>query len=299
MDIGIIRPYEVEYNLPDIEDLEQAVRSLGHRVVRVFVNMAGVEVGKGVRVFQRVGRGIVEDVRIDAGVLRHLGLIRDFEQLLHRVWVVRAIEYSGSYVINEVVRWLIASDKLAALMELSRAGLPVPETVSSENMFIGYEAVKRFGESVVKQVRGSMGYGVFRVNDPDVAFHIFSYLVNLNKPIYVQRYLSKRGEGDYRVVVVGGQVVGAIFRKADGWKSNVAQGAKPIAVKPNMELGELAVKACEVLGLEYAGVDIAEANDGYYILETNPSMSWQGFKAATGINPAIHIVKYLESKVRK
>ncbi len=47
------------------------------------------------------------------------------------------------------------------------------------------------------------------------------------------------------------------------------------------------------------GVDIAETRDGYFILEVNPTMSWQGgFKRATGINPAKYIVNYLISKVK-
>jgi SSU ribosomal protein S6P modification protein len=144
-----------------------------------------------------------------------------------------------------------------------------------------------------------MGFGVFQVDDADVAMHIFSYLVNLNKPIYVQRYLDKVGNGDYRVVVVGNEVIGAEFRRGVSWKSNVAQGAKPEPAKVTSELRELALKSIEVLGLDYGGVDIAETKDGYFILEINPTMSWQGFKRATGINPAVHIVNYLVSKLRR
>ena len=143
-----------------------------------------------------------------------------------------------------------------------------------------------------------MGYGVFLVEDPDVAFHIFSMLVNVNKPIYVQRYLEK-GPGDYRVVVVGGRAIGAEYRKGEGWKTNVAQGAAPQPARLTPELAELAVKAVEVLGLDYGGVDIAETKDGFYILEVNPTMSWQGFKTATGINPAEYIIDYLIEKIKK
>jgi glutathione synthase/RimK-type ligase-like ATP-grasp enzyme len=55
----------------------------------------------------------------------------------------------------------------------------------------------------------------------------------------------------------------------------------------------------EVLGLDYGGVDIAETKEGYHILEVNPTMSWQGFKQATGINPADYIVDYLLEKIKK
>ncbi len=228
-------------------------------------------------------------------------MIRDFEQFVHRLWVVRALELSGVYVMNPVMNWMMASDKFISLMLLAKHGLPVPDTVVSENMFVAYNTVREFGKSVIKQIRGgAMGFGgVFQVDDADVAMHIFSYLTNLNKPMYVQRFLDKVGNGDYRVVVVGNEVIGAEFRRGGiTWKSNVAQGAKPEPAKVTNELGELALRAIEVLGLDYGGVDIAETRDGYFILEVNPTMSWQGFKRATGINPAKYIVNHLINKIR-
>jgi ribosomal protein S6--L-glutamate ligase len=237
-------------------------------------------------------------VEVSGAVLRHLGIFRDFEQFLYRVWAAKALEEAGVYVMNPVLPWVAAGDKMAALMKLAKANLPVPPTVVTENMFVGYRAVGEFGRAVVKQLRGAMGYGVFLVDNPDVAFHIFSMLVNINKPIYVQKFLEKGG-GDYRVVVVGGRVVGVEFRRAEGWKSNVAQGARPEPAKATPELEELAIRAVEVLGLDYGGVDIAETKEGYYILEVNPTMSWQGFKQATGINPAEHIIDYLLEKIKK
>jgi SSU ribosomal protein S6P modification protein len=299
MEIGIVRPYEVEYNPGDIADLEAAIRRRGHTPVRIYVDMLEIRIGRGgLKIRQSVGRAAPVDVSVPGAVLRHLGIFRDFEQFLYRVWAVKALEESGMYVMNPVLPWVVAGDKMAALMLLAKAGLPVPPTVVSENMFVGYRAVGEFGRAVVKQMRGAMGYGAFLVENPDVAFHIFSMLANINKPIYVQKFLEK-GPGDYRVVVVGGRVIGAEYRRAEGWKTNVAQGATPKPVKTTSEMEELAVRAVEVLRLDYGGVDIAETKEGYYILEVNPTMSWQGFKVATGINPAEHIIDYLLQKVKK
>lgn len=297
MRIGIIRPYEVEFNPGDVADLEEAIRRRGHTPVRLYVDMFEVHIPT-IRVRQAVGRGPPEDVDVEGALLRHLGIFRDFEQFLYRIWAVKALEEAGVYVMNPVVPWMVAGDKMAALMKLAKAGLPVPPTVVTENMFAGYRAVAEFKRSVVKQLRGAMGYGVFLVDNPDVAFHIFSMFANINKPIYVQKFLEKGG-GDYRVVVVGGRAIGAEFRKAQGWKSNVAQGAKPEPTELRPEMAELAVKAVEALGLDFGGVDIAEAEGRFYILEVNPTMSWQGFKQATGKNPADYIVDLLLEKIKK
>lgn len=300
MDIGIIRPYEVEFNPEDVVDLEDAVRSFGLNVKRIYIDMMSIKIKRGgIMISQLIGRSIHDDINVAGAVLRHIGVIKDFEQFSYRIWAVRALELSGVYVMNPILNWLIASDKFASLMILSRNGLPVPDTVVSENMFVAYNAVREFGNAVVKQLRGAMGFGVFQVGDADVAMHIFSYLVNLNKPMYVQRYLEKLGSGDYRVVVVGDEVVGAEFRRSSTWKSNVAQGARPEPAKVTPELEELSIKAIKALGLDYGGVDIAETKDGYYILEINPTLSWQGFKRATGKNPATYIIKYLLNKIKR
>jgi ribosomal protein S6--L-glutamate ligase len=299
MEIGVVRPYEVEYNPGDVADLENAIRRRGHTLVKIYVDMLEVRIDRGrLRIRQSVGRGPPAELSVPGAVLRHLGIFRDFEQFLYRVWAAKALEETGVYVMNPVMQWVVSGDKMAALMKLAKVGLPVPPTVVSENMFVGYRAVGEFGRAVVKQMRGAMGYGAFLVDNPDVAFHIFSMLVNINKPIYVQKFLEK-GPGDYRVVVVGGRAIGAEYRRAEGWKTNVAQGAAPEPTRITPEMEELAVKAVEVLGLDYGGVDIAETKEGYYILEVNPTMSWQGFKAATGINPAEHIIDYLLEKTKK
>lgn len=200
--------------------------------------------------------------------------------------------------MNPVLNWLFATDKFGALLKLGQHGLPIPETVVTEHMFVGYSAAKRFKSAIIKPLRSAMGFGVFKVDDPDLAMYAFSSLTNMNKPIYVQKYLDKKGGGDYRVVVVGGEVVGAEFRKGATWKSNVAQGAVPKFARADGELKELAIRSCEIIGLDYAGIDIADTKDGYKILETNPTLSWQGFKKATGINPAKHIISHLIRKVR-
>jgi ribosomal protein S6--L-glutamate ligase len=182
---------------------------------------------------------------------------------------------------------------------LSKAGIPIPPTLSGEGMFEAYGAVKGFGRAVVKPLRSGKGIGVFKLEDQDMAMHIFNYMTSSNKPIYVQKYLEKEGGGDYRVMVVGGKVLGAIFRKSDSWKSNVARGASATKVKPDSELCEMSISATEKLGLDYGGVDILRTKEGYSVLEVNPTVAWSGFRKATGINPAGPIVELLVKKARR
>lgn len=300
MRIGLIRPYEIEYNNQDIIDLDRAIKSLGHTSKRVYIDKIGVSMDTGrIDVTHMVSKDGPQNLDIDCAFLRHLGIIKDYEQFSSRLWSVRAIEQSGTFVMNNLMSWLLASDKLASLSTLAKEGLAVPHTFVTEDMFSAYREMKREKEVVIKPIRGAMGFGVFRANDPDVAMHIFSYFTNISKPMYLQRYMEKKGNGDYRVIVVGGRVIGAEFRKGKDWKSNVAQGAIPRKAKIDAQMQELAIRATQSLGLDYAGIDIADTKEGYMILETNPTISWQGFKRATKIDVAKELVRHMVKRARE
>ena len=61
---------------------------------------------------------------------------------------------------------------------------------------------------------GSMGHGMVRVSDPDVAFRVVRSLEQLRIVFYVQRTVDHGGR-DVRVFVVGGRVLAAIERVDD------------------------------------------------------------------------------------
>ena len=71
----------------------------------------------------------------------------------------------------------------------------------------------RWATSIIKPIFGSMGHGMVRVSDPDVAFRVVRALEQLRIVFYVQRAVDHGGR-DVRVFVVGGRVLGAIERRA-------------------------------------------------------------------------------------
>lgn len=297
MDIGLI--VSDRSFVSELQDLENAIKKAGSRPLRIDIDNIVVKIKNGnIIPYQMLGPSNEQKIQPECAVLRHIGYIKDYEQFSQRVWSIKALEMNDVYVANNIKSWLQASDKLGALMALSKKGLPVPDTISSENLLAGYNAVKEFKNTVIKPLRSGAGLGVFKADDPDVAMHIFSYFLNLSKPIYVQKFLEKKNNGDYRVIVVGDEVIGAEFRKGINWKSNVSQGAKATAAKPDAELREIAIKAAQAMKLDYVGVDIADTKDGYYILETNPTIAWGTFKQVTKVNPAEHIVAHVMKKAR-
>jgi RimK family alpha-L-glutamate ligase len=235
------------------------------------------------------------------GVLARIIPNGSLEQIIYRVNALHWIEQRGVPVVNSPYAIERSVDKFYTTSLLQDAGLPTPETVVCEGAAEAMNAVRTMRDVVIKPIFGSMGHGLIRVSDPDLAFRVVRSLEQLRSVFYVQRVIDHAG-CDIRVFVVGGRVLGAIERRgADGdWRTNVARGAaaKPFALPPTWE--ELALRAASTIGADYAGVDLLPSRDGeVFVLEVNGIPGWQGLQEATGIDVAGAIVRHLEKRVQQ
>jgi RimK family alpha-L-glutamate ligase len=142
-----------------------------------------------------------------------------------------------------------------------------------------------------------MGLGMARVEDADVAARVFRAL-ELERAVYYLQETIPHGGRDIRALVVGERVVGAIARVGDGWRTNVARGARaePVALDAAQE--ELCVRACRAVGADYGGVDLLPGPDGRdYVVEVNGIPGWQGVERATGADVAGALVEWVEALV--
>lgn len=295
MNVGVV--HEAPRPTKSSRELLEAFRELGvnARYYRIS-KLTGFFGESGLRL--RYGKYVVE---LDAVVVRSLGAITTTEQLLKRIGLLREMELKGIVVVNPSEAFLKARDKYMSLLLLSKHGVPVPDTIVTEDEQVVVEAVKEWGTVVIKPIIGSLGFGSVKVNDPDIAFRVARTLLSLGHPIYVQRHIEKPGR-DIRVFTIGKSVLAAAYRIAapGQWKTNVAQGANTEPAKITRELENLALKVVEILGLEYAGIDIAEAPNGeYYVLEANVAPLWEGLARATGVRPAKAIAEHVVSLVRR
>ena len=221
------------------------------------------------------------------------------EQIIYRVDALHWIEDRGVTVINSPRAIERAVDKFYTSALLREAGLPTPETVVCERAADALAAVEVFGDAVVKPIFGSMGLGLVRVSDVEVARRVIKPLEQSRAVFYVQRWVEHGGR-DLRAFVVGGRVVGAIERLAPAgeWRTNVSLGGGAAAVTLPDEWSTLAVRAAGVVGADYAGVDLLPSVDGrVFVLEVNGIPGWEGLQRATGIDVAGSLVALLESRV--
>src|SRR5206468_4216084 len=151
----------------------------------------------------------------------------------------------------------------------------------------------------IKPLFGSMGHGMVRVSDPDVAFRVLRSLEQTRAVFYVQRAIAHGGT-DIRALVVGGAVLAAIERRATdgGWRANVSRGAAVQRIDLPPAWAQLAVRAAAAVGADYAGVDLLPSRDGrVYVLEVNGIPGWQGLQRATGLDVAGALAAHVESRV--
>jgi RimK family alpha-L-glutamate ligase len=273
------------------ERLERALSARGHACgFAPVTRMVGrIESGISVR-----GRELALD-GCDIVLVR--GIPRgSLEQVIFRVDALHALGAAGVRIVNSPYAIERTVDKFLASALLARAGLRTPRTIVCERPEDALEGFAELGgDVIVKPLFGSMGLGMVRVDDSDVAQRVFRALELERAVYYLQETLPHTGR-DVRAVVVGERVVASIERIADGWRTNLARGGRagPVALDARRE--RLCVRAAAALGADYAGVDILQAADGReYVLEVNGIPGWQGVERATGVDVAAALTEHLET----
>jgi ribosomal protein S6--L-glutamate ligase len=217
------------------------------------------------------------------------------EQVVFRMDVLLRLEAAGVPVLNPARAVETCVDKYLAAAKLEQAGLVVPSTVVCQHADAALEAFEQLGgDVVVKPLFGSEGRGLVRVNDVELAWRTFRTLERLGTVLYLQGYIAHLG-WDLRVLVLGGRVLAAMRRYANGdWRTNVSQGAVAECVTPTSEEEQLALQAAAAVGAPLCGVDLLPGRDGrVYVLEVNSVPGWRALAPVTGVDVAAEVLKFL------
>ena len=215
------------------------------------------------------------------------------EQIIFRVDALHRLEDRGVRVVNSPRAIERTVDKFWTSALLEQCGVPTPETVVCDSAEEATAAFRVLGDVIVKPLFGSMGLGMVRVSDEEMAFRVFRTIEQIRGVYYLQRTISHEGV-DTRAFVVGGRVLGAIERRAPGWRTNLARGGTARSVALSEEWSALAVRAAAAVGADYAGVDLLADSEGkVYVLEVNGIPGWTGLQEATSLDVAGRLVDFL------
>src|SRR3954453_12257034 len=202
------------------ERLERALGARGHACAFAPVTRMVSRVDGGISVR---GRDVALDA-CDVVIVRAIPR-GSLEQIVYRVDAFHALVAAGVRVVNDPFAIERAIDKFLASAVVSAAGGATPRTVAWEGPGAAFAAFDEPGCDVfVKPLFGSMGFGMARVEDPDVAQRVFRALEIERAVYYLQETLPHEGV-DVRALVVGDRVIAAIERVGRGWRANLARGA--------------------------------------------------------------------------
>jgi RimK family alpha-L-glutamate ligase len=203
------------------------------------------------------------------------------EQVIFRMDALHVLGERGVRCVNTPRAIERTIDKSWAGALLAMAGVPTPPTAVCERFQEAMDAFDELGgDVVVKPLFGAMGNGIVRVEDVDVAHRVFRALELERTVYYVQRTIAPAGRRDLRVLVVGGEIAGAMERATNSWRANIARGARPRAVTLSEEERHVALAAVAALEADVAGVDVLTSPDGEtLVLEVNGIPGWQALQS--------------------
>ena len=121
----------------------------------------------------------------------------------------------------------------------------------------------------------------------------------LDANFLVQQYIGEAGGSDLRALVVGGQVVASMKRQSPPgeFSSNLHRGGTAEQVTLSASERSTALRAAKAMGLDVAGVDLIQSNDGPMVLEVNSSPGLEGIESASNVDIAKIIIEHIESNV--
>jgi glutathione synthase len=190
-------------------------------------------------------------------------------------------------VVNDPVEVRNAPEKLFVT---DFPGLQPPTLITADREAIA-DFRKRHGDVVLKPLNGRGGSGVTRhlAEDPNLEALLEIHAELSREPVIVQKFLPSVTRGDKRILLVGGEPVGAINRvpQKGQIRSNLAVGGRAEAVELTARDREI----CSAIGPElkrrgllFVGIDVI----GDYLTEINVTSPTGAvaLKAFTGIDAA-------------
>lgn len=237
----------------------------------------------------------VDLLELDALLVRDLGRSGPGD-VAFRFETLQALQEKGIAIINPPGAIARAANKFATSRALQDAKVPTPRTAVTNSLDEARKAVHDFKKAVFKPLFGYKGRGIILLEDGIESDQArLESILESQGLVYLQEFIALDRPRDIRAFVVGGAVLGAIYRVAPPgqWISNLARGGRAAACPLTEELEELATRAARAVGAVYCGVDLLETEQGLTVIEVNATPSGKGIFEALAVNVTEAIASYV------
>lgn len=238
---------------------------------------------------------------LDAIIIKKISQIYS-PMVLDRLEILRFVESCGVKVYSKPCEIIRLVDRMSCTISLAKAKIPMPKTVITEDINAALDAVKDFGEVVLKPLFSTKARGMQIINAEQSDKKILKELqtfFDVHQFFYIQQKLKLPGH-DMGLVFLGGEYQGAYARVANGdsWNTTIHSGGKYAEVQPSDEIIEMARKAQGQFDLAYTTVDIAETEQGPVCFEVSAFGGFKGAQEGLGLNMAAAYVEHVIAELQ-
>lgn len=273
--------------------LVEAAEAKGWEVRVIDYLKCTIEIMKGELIIHYLGQVLPAP---DA-IIPRIGASRTF----YGTAMVRHFEMMDVFSTSGNLAIARSRDKLRSLQVLSKNDVDMPKTVFASNKSSAKDVIALSGGAplVLKILEGTQGVGVVLVDSEKAAKSVLDAFYGMDVNLLVQEFIAEAGGADIRVLVVGGEVVGAMKRQGPegDFRSNLHQGGSATAHKLTRKEKTTALAAAKAMGLGVCGVDMIESARGPLVMEVNSSPGLEGIEKSTGIDIAGKVMEYIEKNV--
>lgn len=207
-------------------------------------------------------------------------------------------EQMGVHVINGLDAIQMARNKFFMLQAMTRADLPVPDTIFATAIQGCRQARQHFAPhpAVLKPISGRQGTGLYCLAPEAKTPPEIEAQLNSGRGVLVQAFIPPQERIDYRVLVIGDQVAAAMTLKPPegDFRSNAHIGGQAAAVDVTTEMAEMAVRAAKAMKLKIAGIDFMGVNhDMPMVVEANSAPGFRALEESTGKDIAALMIDYV------
>ncbi|MGG0667471.1 ATP-grasp domain-containing protein [Sporosarcina koreensis] len=198
-------------------------------------------------------------------------------------------------------------NKAKQYIQLAKNNIPMPETIIAPKVYpnftiegSGYyeKVLEKLGlPMIIKEGHGSFGMKVYLIETKE---DFFAKVDELRGVDYVfQQFIATSRGRDIRVNIVGGEVIAAMHRSSEtDFRANITNGGVASVIELSLEQKELAIRAAEAVGAEFAGVDLLFGeNEVPLVCEVNAAAHIRNIYNVTGINVADQMISYILGKL--
>ena len=220
---------------------------------------------------------------------------------LDRLELLLIAQSQGVKIFSSPERIMRLIDRLSCTVMLRKAGLPMPDTVVTENINEAVETVKNFSSAVFKPLFSTKARGMIVIDADSPAAQIRSEIEQFqaeNQMMYIQRKVNLPGQ-DLGLVFLGGKYLGTYARvnQSGTWNTTINSGGRYASFTPSEEIISIAQQAQDLFAMDFTTVDIAETDNGPIVFEVSAFGGFQGALDGIGIKAAELYAEYVLHKI--